>query len=146
MTIADEAEMAAFGRALARCLRPGDVIGLCGPLGAGKTSLARSMLFELGHLGEVPSPTFTLIQAYEPPDLRFPVLHADLYRIEDPDEIEELGLDEALTDGAIIIEWPERISVPFDNELRIAIEITGTTERRLTAKVPPPWEARWPPR
>ena len=78
-----------------RLVRPGDVITLSGPLGAGKTSIARGLLAALGLAGEAPSPTFAIVQPYAPPETRLPVMHVDLYRIEDPDEIEELGLDEA---------------------------------------------------
>ena len=74
---------------------PGDVITLSGPLGAGKTSIARGLLAALGLAGEAPSPTFAIVQPYAPPETRLPVMHVDLYRIEHPDEIEELGLDEA---------------------------------------------------
>ncbi len=75
----------------------GDVITLSGPLGAGKTSIARGLLAALGLEGEAPSPSFAIVQPYAPPEVRFPVLHVDLYRIDDPDEIEELGLDDALS-------------------------------------------------
>src|SRR5687767_7678536 len=98
----------AFGAALAAMLRPGDVVALSGPLGAGKTTLARGILRGLGHGGEVPSPTFNIVVTYEPPDVRLPAWHVDLYRIELAGELEELGLDEALAEGALIVEWPER--------------------------------------
>ena len=93
---------------LALLLGPGDVIALSGDLGAGKTAAARAMIRYLADDPEldVPSPTFTLVQAYELPS--FPLLHADLYRIDDPSELEEIGLS-PLPDGVVaLIEWPER--------------------------------------
>ena len=101
--LASEAATDAFGRRLAARLAPGDVVLLSGDLGAGKTALARGILAGLGHAGEVPSPTFTLVQSYEPPGVRLPVWHVDLYRLEDPGEVEEIGLDEILADRALLI-------------------------------------------
>ena len=92
MTVVDEAAMLAVGAALGEVARAGDVIALEGPLGAGKTVLARGILRGLGHEGEVPSPTFPIVLLYEPPALRLPVWHADLYRVERPNELFELGL------------------------------------------------------
>src|SRR6185369_3975857 len=91
MTLADEVATAAVGAQLARRARPGDVITLSGPLGVGKTALARGFIAGLGHDGEVPSPSFAIVQPYE--ELDPPVWHVDLYRIEAPSEIDELGLD-----------------------------------------------------
>ncbi|HWK34622.1 tRNA (adenosine(37)-N6)-threonylcarbamoyltransferase complex ATPase subunit type 1 TsaE, partial [Sphingomonas sp.] len=99
----------AMGRALAGVARPGDVIALSGPLGAGKTSIARGLLAALGLEGEAPSPSFAIVQPYDPPEVAFPVLHVDLYRIEDAREAEELGLDEARADALLVVEWPERL-------------------------------------
>jgi tRNA threonylcarbamoyladenosine biosynthesis protein TsaE len=82
------------------------VVELSGPLGAGKTTLVRGVLIALGHAGEVPSPTFAIVQPYDTTTL--PIAHADLYRLEDPAEIEELGLEDQLIDGALLVEWPER--------------------------------------
>ena len=86
-------------------VKPGDVIALSGPLGAGKTTLARFLITRLGSEGEVPSPTFALMQTYACP--RLTVHHCDFYRLQ-PSELDELGLDDALGRGALIIEWPER--------------------------------------
>src|SRR3954463_7777965 len=105
MILEDEQATAGLGGKLARLARPGDVITLAGPLGVGKTALARGFIAALGHDGEVPSPTFAIVQPYE--DVDPPVWHVDLYRIEDQSEIEELGLD-AATDAVLLVEWPER--------------------------------------
>ncbi len=109
----DEAATAALARALAALLRPGDVVALSGELGTGKTSFARALINALprsdGDDGEeeVPSPTFTLVQVYARAPA--PVWHFDLYRIEAPEEVFELGLEEALAEGIALIEWPERM-------------------------------------
>ncbi|MCC6940083.1 MAG: tRNA (adenosine(37)-N6)-threonylcarbamoyltransferase complex ATPase subunit type 1 TsaE, partial [Novosphingobium sp.] len=75
-------------------LRAGDVVALTGGLGAGKTTLARAIIAALGHKGEVPSPSFAIIEAYDPPAVRLPLVHADFYRLEHPSEAEEIGLDD----------------------------------------------------
>ncbi len=105
--LADEAATARLGEDIAAALRPGDLVALSGDLGAGKTTLARALVRALAGDPdlEVPSPTFTLVQAYATP---LPVAHVDLYRLSSPDEIAELGLDEALRTGAVLVEWPER--------------------------------------
>ncbi|MBA4042591.1 MAG: tRNA (adenosine(37)-N6)-threonylcarbamoyltransferase complex ATPase subunit type 1 TsaE, partial [Sphingobium sp.] len=108
MLLADPTASAAFGALLAERVQPGDVITLTGPLGAGKTSIARGLLGALGLVGEAPSPSYAIVQPYAPPELRLPVLHVDLYRITDPAELDELGLDDAADDAVLIVEWPER--------------------------------------
>jgi tRNA threonylcarbamoyladenosine biosynthesis protein TsaE len=134
-----------FGRSLAPSIRPGDVIALYGDLGAGKTTLARGILAGLGHQGEVSSPTFPIVQPYE--DLAPPIWHVDLYRIEDPAEIAELALEEALEEGALLIEWPERLGAALWPEaLRLTLKRDGEGARALTAAVPAAWERRWSPR
>ncbi len=144
MMLADEAATAALGAQLAAMLRPGDVVTLSGPLGVGKTALARAVLAALGHTGEVPSPSFAIVQPYD--QMMPAVLHVDLYRIEDPAELAELGLDEA-GDGVLIVEWPERAGdTAWRQALRLSLDFAAAGARRLTAEVPPPWEGRWPPR
>ncbi len=139
--------MRGFGARLARRIRAGDVVALSGELGAGKTTLARGILEGLGLPGEAPSPTFTLVQSYDPPEVRLPVSHVDLYRLAGPDEAAELGLDEALAAGALLIEWPERLGGwLWPDALVLRIEGAGDDFRRLTADVPPAWGGRWPPR
>lgn len=144
MFLADQESTEAVGRALADVIRVGDVIALSGPLGAGKTSLARGLIAGLGFAGDVPSPSFGIVIPYDVPDVRLPIWHVDLYRIEDVDELAELGLDDARADGALIIEWPERMGARlWGGALRLNLAVEGGG-RRLTAAVPPPWEARWP--
>lgn len=139
-------ELTDLGAVFAARLRPGDVIGLSGSLGAGKTTLARAILEALGLEGEAPSPSFAIVQPYDPPEITMPVLHVDLYRLEYPDEIEELGLFEDIEHRALLIEWPERMGARTPAEmLRLTIEFVGDDRRRLTAAVPPAWEGRWLP-
>jgi len=98
----------ALGAAVGRALKAGDVVCLWGPLGAGKTTLARGLIRALTRPDEeAPSPTFTLVQTYDGPE--FAVAHLDLYRLSGPDDVRELGLDEVLEEGAAVIEWPERL-------------------------------------
>ncbi len=123
----DLAAMAAFGRRIAARLRVGDVVALSGGLGAGKTTLAREAIAALGHAGDVPSPTFTIIETYDPPAVRLPLVHADFYRLERPAEAVELGLDDYREGAALIAEWPERAGGFADEPgcLSIALEISG---------------------
>ena len=103
----DEADTIRFGRSLAHIARKGDIFALYGTLGMGKSVLARAFIQELTTAKEVPSPTFTLMQIYEAPD--FEIYHFDLYRVKNPDEIFEIGVEEAMYDGVCLIEWPQRM-------------------------------------
>ena len=133
-----------FGARLAAELRLGDVIALFGDLGAGKTTFTRGILRGLGFDGDVASPTFPIVQTYE--HLCVPLWHVDLYRIEDPAELDELALDEARADAALVIEWPERLgSLLWADTLQLHLTVAEEGVRALTAKVPPAWEGRWPP-
>jgi tRNA threonylcarbamoyladenosine biosynthesis protein TsaE len=117
--------MEAFGVRIADQLRAGDVVALTGGLGAGKTTLARAILAALGHAGEVPSPTFTILETYDPPHVRLPVVHADFYRLKSPREADELGLDDYRAGAALLAEWPDHAG-GFDHEgacLSIKLEI-----------------------
>lgn len=106
MPLPSEAATRRLGQRIAAALRPGDLLLLHGDLGAGKTFLARAVIQTLaGAAIDVPSPTFVLAAPYDLPD--FPVVHFDLYRLNDPSEADELGLEDALEDGAAIVEWPE---------------------------------------
>ncbi|MBX9730013.1 MAG: tRNA (adenosine(37)-N6)-threonylcarbamoyltransferase complex ATPase subunit type 1 TsaE [Sphingomonas sp.] len=134
-----------FGAALAKLVVPGDVITLAGPLGVGKTSIARGLLAALGLAGEAPSPSFAIVQPYAPPDTALPVLHVDLYRIDDPNEIAELGLDDSASEQLTIVEWPERAPAGYwPDALALTLSFTPEGGRALTALVPAPWRARWP--
>jgi tRNA threonylcarbamoyladenosine biosynthesis protein TsaE len=143
MILPDERATEALGERLAGRLRAGDVVTLSGPLGVGKTALARAVLRALGHRGEVPSPSFAIVQPYE--ELEPPVWHVDLYRIEQPSELDELGLD-SVSDSALIVEWPERAGESaWPGALRLTLDFAQGGARRLTADVPPSWQERWPP-
>ncbi len=145
ISIESEAAMLAFGRSIGALLKGADMVALSGDLGVGKTVMARGMLEGLGHLGEVTSPSYALVHPYDPPGVRLPVWHADLYRLDDPEALRELGLDEARAFGALIVEWPELGGANFvADALHIAIERGEADARRLTVTVPRSWEARWP--
>ncbi|WP_119167183.1 tRNA (adenosine(37)-N6)-threonylcarbamoyltransferase complex ATPase subunit type 1 TsaE [Algihabitans albus] len=106
--LSDKAATEVLAARLAPLLRRGDVVALSGGLGAGKTAFCRALINALpGPAEEVPSPTFTLAQVYERGDRQ--VWHFDFYRLKDPDEVWELGLEEALAEGISLIEWPERL-------------------------------------
>ncbi len=146
MRLAGPDATAQAGATLAAVLRPGDVVALSGDLGAGKTTFARGLIEALGFGGDVPSPTFPIVIPYAPPELGLPLWHVDLYRIEDPAELEEFGLDEARMDSALLIEWPERMgALLWPDALRLTIERDGDA-RRLTWTAPAAWEGRWPPK
>jgi tRNA threonylcarbamoyladenosine biosynthesis protein TsaE len=140
----DASATEAFGREIAHALRPGDVLALFGPLGAGKTTLARGILNGLGYSGEVASPTFPIVLPYDPPETRIAVLHVDLYRIEHPSELEELGLEDVRATAALLIEWPERLPRLWQETLGLTLEPRSDGSRALTALVPTAWETRWP--
>jgi len=144
MILSDEGDTESLGAAISRHVRSGDVITLSGPLGVGKTALARGLLAALGHEGEVPSPSFAIVQPYE--ELELPVWHVDLFRIDSVDELDELGLD-AASDGLLLVEWPEKAGPQaWPQALGLTLEFADSGARRLTVKVPPSWQNRWPPK
>ena len=139
----DLAAMDSLGQRLAGKLQLGDVIALSGGLGAGKTTLARSIIAAFGYDGDVPSPTFTIIETYD--NLRVPLVHADFYRLEDPSEVQELGLDDYRDGAALIAEWPGNVG-GFTHEpgcMSIALEIVGDG-RRAIVDPGSDWVTRWP--
>jgi tRNA threonylcarbamoyladenosine biosynthesis protein TsaE len=143
--LSDLPAMAAFGARIAERLRPGDVVALSGGLGVGKTTLARAIIAALGHAGEVPSPTFTIVETYTPPEVRVPVVHADFYRLNRPVEADELGLDDYREGAALIAEWPEHAG-GFAAEpgcLAIALESAGSG-RRAIVEPGEAWQGRLP--
>lgn len=145
LALPDLAAMERFGAAIADKLRPGDVVALTGGLGAGKTTLARAIIAGLGHEGEVPSPSFAIIEVYDPPALRLPLVHADFYRLADPREVEELGLDDYRSGAALIAEWPEHAG-GFAHEpacLSIALE-TAEIGRIAIVQSGAAWQGREP--
>lgn len=145
----DLAAMDAYGARIAAALRAGDVVALEGGLGAGKTTLARAILAALGHEGEVPSPTFTIIETYAAPPLRLAVVHADFYRLEDPAELVEIGLDDYREGAVLLAEWPQNAG-GFAHEpgcLAIALELVGESGaggRMAIARGGADWVGRMP--
>ena len=139
----DEAATAALAVRLARVVRRGDVVALRGELGAGKTSFARAFIrARAGRDEDVPSPTFTLVQSYELPDLT--IWHFDGFRLRAPEEAWELGIEDAFRDGVSLIEWPERFGplVPR-RRLEITFEQGAAPEaRRAVIDAGPEWAER----
>ena len=128
--LADEAATAGLAARLGALLRVGDVVALGGPLGAGKTTFVRALIAAaLGAPSEVPSPTFTLVQIYDLP--AGPLWHFDLYRLSGSDEVLELGWDDAVSEGIVIVEWPDRLGplLPGDR-LEVDLNFAGGEDRR----------------
>jgi len=124
-------DTARLGRWLAGCLQPGDTVLLQGPIGSGKSHLARSVIQSwLGQMEDVPSPTYTLVQTYGEGDAE--IWHADLYRLSHPDEVIELGLDDAFGRAICLVEWPERLGrATPDSALRLTFSQDGEGRRVL---------------
>lgn len=132
LDLPDEAATTALGARIGRASRRGDVVALMGDLGAGKTTLARGLIrYMAGADIEAPSPTFTLVQTYASPIL--PIWHFDLYRLNDPREARELGLDEAV-DGLAVIEWPERLGRDLPHA-RLEVRLSFAGEGRIARLV-----------
>lgn len=148
LDLKDEAATRALGQAIAARLRIGDLILLRGDLGAGKTALARALvqahLAPFGIEEDVPSPTFTLVQTYESPDLL--IAHVDLYRIEDASELRELGLTEIADEGVVLVEWPERAEAEIrrlsPDSLDISLSLMPEGLRRARLEGRGSWAAR----
>lgn len=141
----DLAATQAFGARIAARLRVGDVVALSGGLGAGKTTLARAIIAALGHAGEVPSPSFAIIECYDPPAVRLPLVHADFYRLKRPEETAEIGLDDYREGAVLVAEWPEQAG-GFAHEpgcLSIQLE-TAETGRIAIVEGGADWLGRMP--
>jgi len=123
MSLPDESATERLGATLAERLRVGDVVGLKGELGAGKTTLARAIIRAAAGDREliVPSPTFTLVEVYETPRGSF--WHFDLYRLEAAEQVYELGWEEALAEGIALVEWPERLGELLPKHLSVTLEV-----------------------
>jgi tRNA threonylcarbamoyladenosine biosynthesis protein TsaE len=144
LSLADERATEALAARLAALARPGDIFALAGPLGSGKTTLARAFIRALtGPEEEVPSPTFTLVQSYDSD--KGPLFHFDLYRLDSPDQAEELGIDDAFAEGISLVEWPERLGKRLPaRHLQIALA-TGAREGARTVRISggEKWAQRW---
>jgi tRNA threonylcarbamoyladenosine biosynthesis protein TsaE len=131
-----EEQTASIGRELGASVGPGSVVLLCGDLGAGKTAFARGLAEGLGiPPSEVSSPTFTIIQEYRRG--RLPLFHVDLYRLNDPREIDDLGLDEIAQSGVLVIEWAEKLPegarlTNTDGVVSVRIDYGDGDERHIT--------------
>jgi tRNA threonylcarbamoyladenosine biosynthesis protein TsaE len=131
LTTRSEAETAAAARDVAARLGAGDVVLLFGDLGAGKTAFVKGIAEGLGVPGDqVSSPTFTLVQEYR--GGRLPLFHVDLYRLDDPREVDDLGLDEIAADGVLAIEWAEKLPRATSGAIVVRIEHGDGDTRRLT--------------
>lgn len=145
VALPDIAAMEALGARIAERLQPGDVVALSGSLGAGKTTLARAIIAGLGYSGEVPSPSFTIIETYDPPSVRLPLIHADFYRLERVEEAQEIGLDDYREGAALIAEWPEKAG-GFAHEpacLSVTLEFADDG-RKAVVEAGADWQSRWP--
>jgi tRNA threonylcarbamoyladenosine biosynthesis protein TsaE len=137
--------MARFGQAIADKLRAGDVVALAGGLGAGKTTLARAVIAGLGHAGEVPSPSFAIVEVYDPPTVRLPLVHADFYRLSHPAEAEEIGLDDYREGAAMLAEWPDHAGGFAHEPGCLAITLEIADEGRIAiVEAGPDWLGRMP--
>ena len=135
MSLPDERATDQLGATLATRLRIGDVVGLKGELGAGKTTLARAILRAAAEDAQliVPSPTFTLVEVYDTP--RGSYWHFDLYRLDDPQQVYELGWEEALAEGIVLLEWPERLGRLLPQHLSVTLELASDDGRRALLDV-----------
>ncbi|MEE2565203.1 tRNA (adenosine(37)-N6)-threonylcarbamoyltransferase complex ATPase subunit type 1 TsaE [Hyphobacterium marinum] len=141
VSLTDPDATLALGAALADCLEAGDTVFLIGDLGAGKTTLARGLIASACGIDDVPSPTYTLVQSYETKD-GTPLLHADLYRIDDEADLDELGLEDAFADCIVLVEWPDRLGRRAP-ERRLDIVMTaGDAPREARIIAHGDWEDR----
>ncbi len=140
INLPDEQATETIGAAIAPLVRSGDILRLEGPLGAGKTTLARAVIRALCEVDEAPSPTFTLVETYQAG--AFLLWHFDLYRLEQPSDIYELGIEECLEDGAALIEWPDKAgNLLPPGGLGLSIALAGG-RRTLHLTADTDWSAR----
>ncbi|MFA5041528.1 MAG: tRNA (adenosine(37)-N6)-threonylcarbamoyltransferase complex ATPase subunit type 1 TsaE [Bdellovibrionales bacterium] len=137
----DLAATQSLAKRIAPLLKKGDVVALTGELGTGKTEFARALLQTMGTKGDVPSPTFTLVQTYEVSGLL--VFHFDLYRLKSSSELDELGWDDALAQGVTLVEWPERAErrLPL-NRLTLRFSLAQDEKRSCSIEKGGDWERR----
>ena len=141
----DIAATAAFGARIAAVLRAGDVVALSGGLGAGKTTLGRAIIAAMGYVGEVPSTSFAIIETYDPPLLRLALVHADFYRLDDPAELAELGLDHYREGAALLAEWPEHAGGFAHEPACLSIRLEAAETGRIAIVEPgQEWLGRMP--
>lgn len=129
MIITTEADMRAFGEKLAQTLSVGDWVAIDGPLGAGKTVLCQGILHGLGLTGEVTSPSYAIVHLYDPPETKIAVAHADLYRVENVAELDELGLADERDHRLSLVEWSERAGPDYmqpSHHIRIELQPDGS--------------------
>jgi tRNA threonylcarbamoyladenosine biosynthesis protein TsaE len=137
--LANAAATERLARAIAPHLRTGDMLGLVGGLGAGKSTFARALigarLAAIGRAEEIPSPTYTLVQTYDLDDVE--LWHADLYRLGGAGELAELGLEEAFSEAICVVEWADRLGAAWPKRaLRIDIDFAGDPDARTVAMTP----------
>lgn len=147
LTLVDLSASRALAQKLAPLLKVGDIITFDGNLGTGKTEFCRALIHALGYGEEVPSPTFSLVQTYEPPpdDPETPIVsHIDLYRLDQPQDVIELGIEDAFDIAITLIEWPDRMgSYLPDGHLQITLSMTDTEgERKISINGNQQWTAR----
>ena len=140
--VSNEKQTAALAKALCPLLKKGDIVALFGTLGVGKTAFTRALIQSVTPEEEVPSPTFTLVQTYDLGET--PLFHFDLYRLEDPEEVYELGIEEAFSNGISLIEWPEKMGklLPVSKILKVEITLDGTDRIFTFSSQNPSWKER----
>ncbi|MGB7372807.1 tRNA (adenosine(37)-N6)-threonylcarbamoyltransferase complex ATPase subunit type 1 TsaE [Pontixanthobacter sp.] len=131
IALPDLSAVDALGARIAQRLRAGDVVALTGGLGAGKTTLARAIIRSLGYSDEVPSPTFTIIETYDPPAVSMPLVHADFYRLKDPAEADEIGLDDYRSGAALLAEWPDHAGGFAHERACLSITLENADDGRM---------------
>lgn len=143
IVLRDDAATRTLGARLSAALKFGDVLCLTGDLGAGKTTLSRGLIMALTDASEVPSPTYTLLQTYSAQD--FDIWHFDLYRLESPNDVWALGIEDALYDGVTLIEWPQRLeALRPDGTLDIDITFNGEGRIARLSSAAPRWQTLLP--